>query len=303
MNKSKLKSIIEILVFIIIGVGAVSCSYDDFVENEFEFTSVYLPKAQINRTFIMGEGMQIGVGVVLGGRLSNTENVEVTFSLDDGLVTDAGLTPLPSNYYQLVDKGGNPITNKITIPAGSVQGFVYVKADSINYLADPLSFGNNYALGFQLDNVVKADSILTDYKSSLITFSYINQLYGNYVQTGKVIETDGTNVEIITYSGGITDVVELTMENPNTLIYNGLGTFRGATQKMNIVIAEDNTITIESIPGLVPVVDQGGSSFNPSTREITLNYSFDFNGINYKSTEVLEFRNRVVDGVNQFAYD
>lgn len=298
MKKNKLISIVKLLV-LAVGLMATSCAYDDFVDNEFEFTSVYLPKAKIDRTFIMGEGMQIGVGVVLGGRLSNTENVEVTFSLNDALVTDAGLTVLPTNYYQLVDSEGNSVTNKITIPAGQVQGFVYVKAEA-NYLGDPLSLGNNYALGFQLDNVVKADSILADYKSSLITFSYINQLYGNYIQTGKVIKTVGTTSETITYPGGITDALELSTTGPDKAICNGIADLRGTDKKLQITIANDNSITIQTATGGVAVVDDGGSFYDPTTRNVTLNYSFDFNGASYKATDVLTFRNRVVDGVNQF---
>lgn len=299
-KKNKLKSITELLVLVfVLSIGFISCSYDDFVENEFEFTSVYLPKAQIDRTFIMGEGMQIGVGVVLGGRLSNTENVEVTFSLDNTLVTDTGLPVLPDTHYELVDADGNPANNTIIIPAGEVQGFVYVKADSLNLLQDPISLGNNYALGFQLDNVVKADSILSDFNSSVITFTYINQLFGNYVQTGQFIKDDGTTQETITYPGGITDVVELTMVDPNTLVCDGIADLRGNTNKMNIIIADDNSITIETATGGDVITDDGGSFYNPQTREITLNYSFSFNNDSYKATDVLEFRNRVVDGVNQ----
>ncbi|MDN3666803.1 BT_3987 domain-containing protein [Algibacter miyuki] len=300
MKKNKLKSITQSLALLLVIVfGAASCSYDDFVENEFEFTSVYLPKAQIDRTFIMGEGMQIGVGVVLGGRLSNSENVEVTFSLDDAIVTDGGLAVLPQSHYTLVDADGNPANNKIIIPAGKTQGFVYVKADSINFLADDVSLGNNYALGFTLDNVVKADSILDNLKSTMITFSYINQLYGNYVQKGQVVKTGSTNGTLV-YPGGIDDVVELTMVSPNTLVCNGIADLRGADKKLNIVIADDNSITIASATGGVAITDDGGSSYNPETREIILNYSFDFNGVSYVATDVLEFRNRVVDGVNQF---
>jgi hypothetical protein len=297
MRNNKFRSITKILVLVIITLSITSC-YDDFVENEFDFTSVYLPKETIDRTFIMGEGMQIGVGVVLGGRLSNTEDVEVTFSLDESLL-DPG-SKLPDNYYTLVDGEGNPANNKIIIPAGKTQGFVYVKADSIPFLNDPVSLGNNYALGFTLDNVVKADSILVDFKSTKITFTYINQLYGHYVQKGQFIKDDGTTVETIEYPGEITDALEFTMASPNALIYDGLADLRGTDKKLKINVAADNSITIETATGGVTVVDDGGSNYNPSTRVITLNYSFEFNGSSYKSSDVLEFRNREVDGVNQF---
>jgi BT_3987-like, N-terminal domain len=300
MNKNILKTIAEIMILIIIITFSVtSCTYDDFVQDEFSYTAVYFPKPQIDRTFIMGEGMQIGVGVVLGGRLSNTENVEVTFSLNDDLVTDAGLTVLPTNYYQLVDAEGNEVVDKITIPAGKVQGFVYVKADSINFLADPVSLGGNYALGFQLDDVVKADSILDGFTSTLITFSYINELYGNYVQKGQFEKTEGATVETINYAGGITDIIDLEMQAPDTLILNGLGEFRSSTHIMNVIISSDNSITIKSISGAVPVTDDGGSFYNPTTHDVTLNYSFEYNSVSYKANDILDFRNRIVDGVNQ----
>jgi hypothetical protein len=295
--KNILKPITKLLVLVVIALSITSC-YDDFVQNEFEYTSVYLPKPTIDRTFIMGEGMQIGVGVVLGGRLMNTEDVEVTFSLDESLL-DPG-SALPASYYSLVDGEGNPANNKIIIPAGKTQGFVYVKADSIQFLNDPVSLGNNYALGFRLDNVVKADSILVDYKTTKITFTYINQLYGNYVQKGQFIKDDGTTVETIDYPGAITDALALTMASPTTLIYDGLADLRGADKKLQITVAADNTITIQTATGGVVVTDDTGSFYNPVTRVVTLNYSFDFNGSSYKAKDVLEFRNRFVDGVNQF---
>ncbi|MEP3838661.1 MAG: DUF1735 domain-containing protein [Algibacter sp.] len=300
MKKNKLKSIFQSLVLILmITLSVASCSYDDFVENEFDFTSVYLPHLQIDRTFIMGEGMRIGVGVVLGGRLSNNEDVEVTFSLHDTIVTNQGLDVLPSNYYELIDANGNPTDNKIIIPAGKTQGFVYIKADSINFLADPVSLGNNYGLGFKLDNVVKADSILSGLNSTMITFTYINQLFGDYVQTGQAVRT-GTIEDTFVYPGAITDVLELRMTSPNTLSCNGLADLRGADKKMDIEIAADNSISILTATGGIPVTDDGGSFYDPLTREVTLNYSFEFNGTSYVATDVLEFRNRIVDGVNQF---
>lgn len=300
MKNNKLISTIQYLTLLLVMAFSFgSCAYEDFLENEFEYTAVYLPKEQIDRTFIMGEGMRIGVGAVLGGRLQNTENVEITFSLNDDLVTDAGYTVLPSSYYELVDGDGNTVSDNIKIAAGSLQGFVYVKADSLSFLNDPLSLGNNYALGFQLDNVVKADSILVDQKTSIITFTYINQLFGNYFQNGQYVKNDGTTEETIEYSGDILEGVSLTMINPTTVQCDGIANLRGNNDKMNLVIADDNTITIESVAGAIAITDDGGSSYDPVNRIITLNYSFESLGVNYTVNDVLSFRNRVVDGVNQ----
>lgn len=305
MNYSKIIDSVAKLVFIslVASILSTSCSYDDFVKNEYEYTAVYFPKERIDRTFIMGEGMRIGVGAVLGGRLKNDESVEITYTLDNSLVTEAGLSVLPSDYYKLVDENGDPVSNKITIPAGSVQGFVYVKADSSKFLSDPISLGNNYALGFRMENVTKADSILSDLKTTVITFSYINQLYGFYVQNGEFVRQDSTATETVSYPGGIDDVVELTMIAPDTLLVNGLATFRSAPHKMKIAVAQDNSISIDSIAGAIQVMDDGGSYYNPETKKIILNYSFDFNDASFKAKDTLDFRNRIVDGVNQFNYN
>ena len=124
-------------------------------------------------------------------------------------------------------------------------------------------------------------------------------MYGKYIQKGSFVKEDGASSETLTYSGVITDEIEFTMAAPKTFVYNGLAEFRGGTQKMHVILADDNTITLESIAGSVAIIDDGGSIYNPDTREITLNYSFDYNGANYKASDVLEFRNRIVDGVNQ----
>lgn len=288
--------------FIIAGLAFTSCGYDDFVENEYDYTAVYFPYETLSRTFIMDEGMRIGVGVVLGGVLSNTQDVDVTFSLsDDAVVTDAGYTVLPEDYYKLVDVDGNPTTNVITIPAGSVQGFVYVQADSVNLLSDPLSLGNNYALSFELENVVNADSILSTLSSTMITFSYINQLYGYYTQGGQYIKSDAEGSETLAYSGGIDDVVYMEMKSPTTLKTTTYSTAYAA--EMDIVLAEDNSISIMAANASSTIIDDGGSYYDPTTRTLFLNYTYSSNGVTYKATDELLFRNREVDGVNQYNYD
>ena len=147
-------------------------------------------------------------------------------------------------------------------------------------------------------------------KSTKITFTYINQLYGNYIQKGQFIKTplddpstaedESGAPETIVYPGAVSDVLEFTMVSPNSLVNDGIADLKGNDKKLNIIVADDNSITIETATGGVTVVNDGSSSYNPETREIKLNYSFEFNFFKYEVTEVLEFRNRVVDGVNQF---
>ncbi len=287
---------------IIIGLTFSSCGYDDFVENEFDYTAVYFPKETIARTFIMDEGMRIGVGVVLGGVLSNTQDVDVAFSLsDDAEVNNAGYTVLPEDYYELVDAEGNPSNNVITIPAGSVQGFVYVQADSAKFLSDPLSLGNNYALSFGIESVENADSILSDFSSTLITFSYINQLYGYYIQKGQYVKSDAEGSETFSYPEGIDDVILLEMKSPTTMKTTSYSTAYSA--EMNIVLNDDNSLSIMGADASSTIVDEGGSYYDPSTRTLFLNYSYSSNGNTYKATDELLFRNRVVDEVNQYNED
>ena len=304
MKTIKFKVLTPIFAALIL-VGSVftSCGYDDFVENEFDYTAVYFPYETIARTFITDEGMRIGVGVVLGGVLSNTQDVDVTFSLSaDTTVTNAGLQVLPEEYYSLVDADGNPVTDMITIPAGSVQGFVYVQAEADSFLADPLALGNNYALSFQLESVVNADSVLTDFSSTLITFSYINQLYGYYTQGGQYIKTDATGSVTVEYPGNIVDVVLMEMKSPNTMKTTSYSTAYDA--EMNIVLADDNTVSIMGADALSTITDDGGSYYDPSTRTLYLNYSYiSIDGSTYQATDELLFRNREVDGVNQYNED
>lgn len=304
MKTNKLKAAIStVIAFAIAGLTFTSCGYDDFVENEFDYTAVYFAQEEMSRTFIIDEGLQIGVGAILGGRLSNTEDVEVTFSLaPDSIITQAGYQVLPEAYYELVDADGNPVTDKITIPAGAVQGFVYVKADPTTYLADPLALGNNYALQFNIESVVAADSILETLSSMLINFTYINQQYGNYVQKGQYIKTDASGKDTtITYPGGIDDVVLLEMKSPNTLKTTTYSTAYNA--EMNIVVADDNKVSIMGADATSTITDDGASFYEPSTRTLYLNYSYVSNGISYKATDELQFRNREVDGVNQYNED
>jgi len=82
---------------------------------------------------------------------------------------------------------------------------------------------------------------------------------------------------------------------------NGLGNdLSGALNKIQITINGDNSVTLSSVEGATPITDLGNSTYDPETREFTLNYSYDMGGVIYTSNDKLVFRNRVVDGINQW---
>lgn len=303
MNYRNSNKYVIVLISALI-IFTTSCKkYDDFVENEFDYTTVYFPYGEIDRTFRIDEGMYIKVGVVLGGILSSKEDVTVKLSLDTNLVNSSGYTVLPDNLYTLQGIGTD---STFTVLAGEIQGFVTVKADSASFLSDPMALGHQYALGFKITDVTGADSILENKSNTVITFSYINQLFGNYFQDGVATRkkvSDGSSMDPVTYSADIQRPVELTMLGPNTVLSNALGDFRFGggfnDVQMELTLNNNDGISIAGVSGKAPVTDNGGSVFNRADREIILNYSFTLNDVIYNAKDTLKFRNRIVDGVNQ----
>lgn len=296
-------------------VFIIGCKYDDFVENEFDFTSVYFAKQEMTRTVVTDEWMEIGVGVMLGGKLKNEMQEETTIQLKDELIDPAANTRLPDNYFTLVGQDGNP-TSKITIPAGSHQGFIYVQLNE-NFLNDKKALEHEYALGFEIIES-SADSILAEKSETVVAFKYVNTYYGNYYREGETerYPNGGTAVdttfsydrntdnnaawELITVSR---DTVNAAWSNPSGIIPD-ISLVVGESKEVKIIIR--NVDPAGTQPGtILSFTDDGGSSYDPESRTFTLNYSYSFidhqaNIQKYKVKDKLAFRNRVIDGVNQW---
>jgi len=312
----------KILIFLFISVLTVSC-YDDYIL-DYEYTGVYFPYQIDVRTFVVGEGMKVDVGAALGGVRDNTFDRNVSFILDNTLITPEILTkmqgasayikdnvttvsallPLPSNYYTL----SNP--NTIVIKQGWHNGVVTVKPDSAAFLADPVTMTATYVLPFYITEA-DADTVLQTRKTAVIGFRYENMLFGKYWHGGSaVVNRPAKSDTTLTYYKVIPQpeakVWVLKTAGPNSLYANGYLDQATAKNEMLLTLNGDN-ITISSVAGSTfAITGDGASSFNRSKllqdRKIFLKYQYtnSVNGYTYHCTDTIYFRNRVRDGVNEW---
>jgi len=312
----------KIFVFLLISVMAVSC-YDDYIL-DYDYSGIYFPY-QINvRTFVVGEGMKVDVGAALGGVRENTFDRNVSFILDNTLITPevlaqmqgaasyikdpvanvTALLPMPANYYTL----SNP--NTIVIKEGWHNGVVTVKADSAAFLADPATSNATYVLPFYITEA-DADTVIQSMKSLVIGFRYENMLFGKYWHGGSALvnrpsKTDTTLTYFTNIPQPEAKVWVLKTAGPNTLYANGY--FDQATSKNEMLLTlNGDNITISSVAGAsFAITGEGTSTFNRARllqeRKLFLKYSYtnSANGYTYHCTDTIHFRNRVRDGVNEW---
>ncbi len=277
------------LLLAVLVLSMIGCGYDDFVL-DYEYTAVYFPHALIDRTVIVGEYMDIGVGVYLGGRVENYSEEWASFEIDNGIL-DTLYVPLPEEYYSLEEPW------RFIIPEGSFQGLTKVTIDPDLFCADSLALTPTYALGFRLLDT-SVDSILSEMNTTIITFKYTNTYHGIYYHRGGAVGYSGsTAVDTVTYPTD--DVWELKTYSVDGVTAPEMANFSGGEFYMDLAVSSDNTVNIMSNP--VATVDvTGDGSFDPVTRTFILEYSFQYNELTYTARDTLIFRNRIVDGINQW---
>jgi hypothetical protein len=311
----------KLLAFIIFSVALVSC-YEDYIL-DYTYTGIYFPYQIDVRTFVVGEGMKIQVGAALGGVRENTKDRNVTFALDNSLITPALLTkmkgaaayikdattpvaallPMPSNYYTL----SNP--NTMVIKKGQHMGAITVTCDSVNFLTDSVNtVYSTYVLPFRI-TAADCDTIIEPKRTNVIGLKFEQKLYGNYWHGGKArIERPGLPDSIYAYRTQIptaeTKIWPLITKGPKTLHSKGYLDQVSTKQEMQLVLQPDNTIKISSVAGSTfTYTADGECKFNNSLllqdRRIYLQYKYTntVSGWTYHCTDTLRFRNRVRDGI------
>lgn len=314
----------KIIAFLILVIFLTSC-YDDYIV-DFDYNSVSFPYQVNVRTFVVGEGMKIEIGVSLGGVRENRFDRNVDFKIDNSLITPeillkmksgaahiqdnvtglSALLPIPSNYYTLSN------SSRIVIKRGQHMGSIVVKADSAAFLADPATINATYVLPLYITEA-DADTILESKRFAVIGLQYENMLFGKYWHGGSaLVNRPGKPDTTVTYYTTIpqveTRVWELKTAGPNSLYANGF-LDQTTTKEEMILTLNGNDITVSaSAESTWQIEPEGSSSFNRpkllQDRKIFLKYSFvnTENGYTYHCTDTLTFRNRIRDGVNEW-YD
>lgn len=303
-----------------LSIATVSC-YEDYIK-DFDYSAVYFAFQTDVRTLIVGEGMQVKVGVALGGVSENTMNRNVTFGVDNSLVTPeilakmksgasyisssvAGVTtllPLPANYYTLSNN-----TNMV-VEAGQHNGYVIFKPDSAAFLSDAATLKATYALPLKILNA-DADTILESKRYTVVGIKYENMLFGNYYHGGvtTIKNAAGNTVSTTIYKTTIpvpdNQTWKLTTVAPNALTINGYSNLTTSKAEMRITLNGGN-ITVSSVTGAAKVIQPDGiSTFNQAKllqdRKIILSYKYaNTDGTTSYAQDTLMFRNRLQDGVN-----
>ncbi len=313
----------KFLAFIVVSIAMVGC-YPDYIL-DYNYSGIYFPYQTDVRTFVVGEGMKIEVGVTLGGVMENTKDRNVSFILDGTLVTPERLAifktaangyikdpvatvtafqQLPSGYYTI----SNPST--MVIKAGQHMGSVVIRPDSAKFLGDAATKIATYVLPFKI-TTADADTVLESRRYAVIGLRYDNMLFGKYWHGGvAVVNRPAKADSTIKYYTAVPmpepKVWTLTTNSPNSL--NAPGFLDQVTGKPEMLLTlNGNDITVSSVPGSNFVITQDGANvFNRSKllqdRKIFLKYKYTdpVTNFTYHCTDTLTFRNRLRDGINEW---
>jgi hypothetical protein len=315
----------KILAFIILSIAMVSC-YEDYIY-DFTYTSIYFPYQLDVRTFVVGEGMKIEVGAALGGVRQNTKDRNVSFILDNTLITPAALTRmqvasqpyiknpsipvttlqlLPANYYTISN------ANTMVIKSGQHSGTVTIRPDSASFLNDSLkTMYSTYALPFSI-TAADADSIPYLRRTNIVGVRFENMLFGNYWHGGaaKISKANQPTVDSATvvYRWAVNDIATkiwtLTTSGPSTLYTNGYYNIQTTKSELKLVLKGTNVFVSAATGSTFPYIQNGECTFNQAKllqdRKIFLKYKYVSGKFTYSCTDTLIFRNRIRDGINEW---
>ncbi|WP_139958293.1 DUF1735 domain-containing protein [Flavicella sediminum] len=301
MNYKKYLLILPLLIL------AIACDpYEDYLVDTAGYKTVYFPYQKLERSAVSGEGLEIQLGVFLGGVRDNDKNEEVTYEVDESLLVDTGYTLLPSDYYTLGDN------SKITIEKGEYLGLLSVKFDSLKLASDTDLKDFNYALPLKL-LTSSTDSILEGKEHAVFPIKLMNTYEGNFYQVGSLKEFfTVTKVLDTAYVYGNYDdltsdinIRTLSSDMMNTVTIDGVANRGGDNYSMQLrVNPQDNSVEILSVASSdYQVVANGESTWDPVKRIFNLKYKYSFGDKNFEVQESLTFRNRIRDGINEWRWE
>lgn len=284
-------------ILFLTSITLLSCSFhDDPIE--YTYTTVGFPNQSYVRNVIVGEGLQLNIGVTFSGIQNNNAQRKVGYQIDPLLVPD-GKTILPSDYYTL----DNP--SVIIIEKGKLDGYLNVKLDSTKFLSDPTCLTGEYVIPIKLVSKDNIDSINANRNYMVISVSYFAKQQANYTYTGTVAKTKNGSTVNVNYISDPTQNESIRLFKtigPTTmkLVADQIGTNDPAKGTYSFLIdlpITGGSVTISADPtSAIAVTPVGESTYDANTRTFTLSYSYSLSdGTACVATEIMVYRNRIRD--------
>jgi len=294
-----MKQIKKIFILCFIAAVSFSCErYEEFI-TDFDYTAVYFPHQDLTRSFVYGEFDAIKVAVQIGGRIENNSNEWAKYVIDETIEAE-GLTLLPSSYYTITS------ADRFEIPSGSFGGELTLTVNQEFFnRADTTA----YYIPFRITET-SVDTILSEKSTMLLKFNVEASKFGHYYHNGVLEITKGDgSVEKIAYHQDepVTNAVNnwtLSTAAYNILETSGVANKLSASDNYSFYLSvdENNSVNISANENsLWEVTANGISTYDPVKREFYLNYKFkNADGDDCTVADTLIFRNRILDGVNQW---
>jgi len=289
-----------------------NCQYEDF-RVDYPYSTVYFANQVLNRNFVEDEVNTIKIGVVLGGKRVNETEEWVRFTLED--TSGIGSTPyeiLPENYYSLSSY------EQFILEEGSYMGEVTMEIDP-SFFRDPQAYQDTYALLFRITDS-STDSVLSGKDSLLLVVGFESSYFGNYYHNGRAVRRDsatGSVIDTIIYHqkepvSNNVNIWPLTTSGSRTIFTRGIAYFAPSDLSgFHIIVDEENALHFVEDTALISKGygwdlerAEGENFYEPASRTFYLNYTFTDILNNYRCTvtDTLVFRNRILDGVNQWDF-
>jgi len=318
----------KILALIVLSVAMVSC-YEEYIL-DYPYTAVYFYLQRDVRTFVVGEGMKFQVGVTMGGVSDNRIDRNISYTLDNSLVTPALLASMkiasqgyikdavaPVTAFELLPATHYTVSNasKMVIPAGWYTGTVTVKADSLAFLNDSVKTckRSTYVLPFKITSAPEIDTILLSKSSNVVGTMFENKLFGNYWHGGQAIVNRPSKADsVVKYFTKVptaeNTIWTLITKGPTTLSCNGFANVivTAGANHMNLVLKGNNIYLSDGTTTVQTFEPDGTCTFNNAKllqdRKIFLKYKYTDagTGFTWHCTDTLTFRNRIRDGISEW---
>jgi hypothetical protein len=270
------------------------CGFDDD-EIRYPVTKALFTYQKYNRQLVVGEGLEMQLGVVYSGVVENKSNKTVKYEIDPALVP-AGMTELPSEYYTCASQ------TEIVIPKGSLKGYMAVTLDSLSFVSDVRALDGQLVLPVRLTAVEGIDKLADGKETSLISVSYRGKQFGYYTYDGKRTPQGGEAVAYRNNPAQTNSYRELITVGPDTFIVHpdqtgALDPNKGRISFIiKVPVHDGGTVTVSPNPNsAIEVLPDGASIYDEPTKTFVLRYKFTDEAVEYRVEDKLVFRNRIRD--------